>query len=230
MAHIKAVFDADILIHLVKTNAIEFALATLGSIYVSDYVYQHEIKNDTPEGKKIEKLKNISKIKILKYEGLTEIQKKVYRETYRLLKKEDVRDNPDENPINEGERVTACFAKACNIYYYMSDDNRASFYIRSLASVEVVNFCDILFLHIFIFKKLKIDELKQSYKDFINLYDKDKIPKILKNKEVIITFEEMMAISYDKFNKNSNLKRLLDNANENAQNEPAAEVDGIKKR
>jgi hypothetical protein len=135
-----------------------------------------------------------------------------------LLKKEDVNEDSDENPINEGERITACFAKACNIYYYMSDDNRASSHIRSLASVDIVNFCDILFMHVFIFSKLKIDELRQSYKDFINLYDKDKIPKILKNKGVIRTFEEMMGICYDKFHKNSNLKRLLDNSKENAQN------------
>ena len=46
MARIKAIFDADILIHLVKTNAINFAIETLGIIYVSDYVYQHEIKKD----------------------------------------------------------------------------------------------------------------------------------------------------------------------------------------
>ena len=141
-------FDPNIiLIHLLKTNAINFAIEALGIIYVSDYVYQNEIKKDTPEGKAIEKLKNSGNIKIILYSGLTPVQKKVYKETYKLLKKEDVSENPEDNPINEGERVTASFAKACNIYYYMSDDNRASSQIRSLASVDIVNFCDIL-LHL----------------------------------------------------------------------------------
>jgi len=229
LALIKAIFDADILIHLVRTQAIEFALATLGSIYVSEYVYQYEIKKDTPEGKIIGKLKNSKKIQILEYDSLTVQQRSVYKETYKLLKKEDVCENPAENPINEGERVTACFAKACNIYYYMSDDNRASSHIKSLASVDIINYCDVLFLHVFVFGKLKIDELRQSYNAFIDLYDKDKIPKILRNKGEIRIFEEMMAISYDKFNKNSNLKILLGKAMENVKNNPAVAVDKADK-
>ena len=93
-------------------------METLGCIYISDYVYEHEIKKATTEGRKIEKLKNSKKIRILEHNKLTDIQKKVYLETYKLLK--------NENPVNERERITASFAKACNIYYYMSDDNRAA--------------------------------------------------------------------------------------------------------
>ncbi|MFQ9247078.1 MAG: hypothetical protein ACLR3R_06605 [Clostridium paraputrificum] len=52
MAKIKAVFDADILIHLIKTNSIEFASETIGDIYLSEYVYKKEINLQTIEGKK----------------------------------------------------------------------------------------------------------------------------------------------------------------------------------
>lgn len=99
-----------------ETDSIKFALETLECIFVSEYVYQYEIKKDTKVGRKIEKLKNTEKIKILQHEGLTSQQQKVYRETYKLLKKEDISVDPEENPINEGERITAAFAKACNIY------------------------------------------------------------------------------------------------------------------
>jgi len=118
-----------------------------------------------------------------------------------LLKNEDISDNPAENPINEGERITAAFAKACNIYYYMSDDNKASSHIRSLATVEVANYCDILFLHLFVFDKVKIKELRESYNHFIKLFDEDKIPRVLKNNGKLYRFEEMMGIAYSKFEK-----------------------------
>jgi hypothetical protein len=216
LARVKAIFDADILIHLVKTNAIEFAIETLGILYIGDFVYQQEIKKDSLEGKKIEKLKNSRKIQIIEFNSLTDVQKKVYRETYKLLKREEISEKPQDNPINEGERITASYAKACNIFYYMSDDNKASSHIRSLASVDIVNYCEILFLHVYIYRKLRIEELRKSYGSFVDLYDKDKIPRILKNKGVLRTFEEMMAVSYDKFHSNSNLKRLLDNAKENS--------------
>lgn len=215
MARIKAIFDADILIHLVETNSTGYALDTLGSIYVSDYVYQQEIKKDTIEGKQIQKLKNAGKIKILEYAKLTKQQKSVYKDTYSLLKKEDISDVPEENPINEGERVTAAFAKACNIYYYMSDDNKASSYIKSLTAVDIVNFCDILFLYFIIFGKAKTGDLRNSYESFVALFDEDKQPRILKNKKGLLTFEEMMAKSFDRFDKNHNLKKLMNNVKEN---------------
>lgn len=211
MARVKAIFDADILIHLVETNSIKFALKTLNCIYVSEYVYQCEIRKDTETGRQIKKLKNIDKIKVLKYEKLTPQQQKVYRETYRLLKREHISVDPEENPINEGERVTAAFAKACNIYYYMSDDNKAAPYIKSLAAVEVINFCDILFLYLWIFGKDDIEQLRESYKSFIDSYDANKIPRIIKGKGNILFFEEMMGRCYDKFHNSDKLKGLINN-------------------
>jgi len=211
LARVKAIFDADILIHLVETDSIKFALETLECIFVSEYVYQYEIKKDTEVGRKIKKLKNTEKIKILQYRRLTSQQQKVYRETYKLLKKEDISVDPEENPINEGERITAAFAKSCNIYYYMSDDNRAAPYIKSLAAVEVINFCDILFLYLWVFGKDDIEQLRKNYKSFINSYDADKIPRIIKDKGSILTFEKMMGRCYDKFHNSDRLKGLINN-------------------
>lgn len=218
MARIKAIFDADILIHLVETNSTWCALDTLGSIYVSDYVYQQEIRKDTIEGKQIEKLKNTGKIQILEYHKLTKQQKIVYKETYRLLKKEDISDIQEENPINEGERITAAFAKACNIYYYMSDDNKASSYIKSLAAVDIVNFCDILFLNLIVFGKGRVVQLRESYESFVGIHG-ESIPRILKHKGTVLAFEQMMGKSYDKFDRNPNLTRLMNNVKENVKAE-----------
>ena len=215
MARIKAVFDADILIHLVKTKSIIFAIETLGCIYVSDYVYEREIRKDSIEGKQIEKLKKSEKVKILEYSKLTDMQRKVYSETYKLLKTEEDSYNPGESPINEGEIRTAAFAKAFNIYYYMSDDNRASSHIKSLTAVDIVNYCDILFLHLLSFGSLKIIELRKSYDAFIGLYDKNKIPRILQNNGNACDFEEMVKKTYSKFQISNNLTKLLDNVTEN---------------
>lgn len=120
-----------------------------------------------------------------------------------------------KNPINEGERRSACFAKACNIYYYMSDDNTAAPHIRSLVAIETVNFCDILFLHLKAFGKSKISQLKDSYGKFIALYEQNKIPRILKDKEGIFTFEKAMGSIYSKFQKSEDLTRLVENIVEN---------------
>ena len=107
--------------------------------------------------------------------------------------------------------VPAAFAKACNIYYYMSDDNIAAPYIRSLTAVEVVNFCDILFIYIRIFGKGDIEKLEEYYKCFIDLYDEEKIPRIIKDNDVVISFIEMMGRCYDKFNNSDKLRALLKN-------------------
>ena len=221
MAKVKAVFDADILIHLIKTDSIEFACETIGDIYLSDYVYNNEINLKTIEGKKIEKLKNKGIIKILNFNSLTNTQKKIYSDTYKLLKEQDVSDNHDDNPINEGERVTASFAKACNIYYYMSDDNRASYHIKSLTSVDIINYCDILFMHLIAYNKKKEKELRESYEKFINLYEKDKIPKILRMGEKPCTFKEAMGRSFTRFQKTENLCNLLKNIKSNVNSEVA---------
>ncbi|MDU4787603.1 MAG: hypothetical protein E6X82_03785 [Clostridium sp.] len=223
MAKIKAVFDADILIHLIKTNSIEFASETIGDIYLSEYVYKKEINLQTIEGKKIEKLRNKGIIKILSFNSLTNSQKKVYCDTYRLLKEQDVSDNHDDNPINEGERVTASFAKACNIYYYMSDDNRASYHIKSLTSVDIINYCDILFMHLIAYNKKKEKELRESYEKFIGLYEKDKVPRILRIGARTCTFKEAMGISFTKFQKTKNLSNLLKKIKSNVNSEVATD-------
>ncbi|OAA85090.1 hypothetical protein [Clostridium coskatii] len=47
MPRVEAIFDTDILIHLIKTGALWYVLDILGDIYISDYVYDNEIKKDT---------------------------------------------------------------------------------------------------------------------------------------------------------------------------------------
>lgn len=217
MARVKAIFDADILIHLVETDSIMFALETLNCIYISEYVYQYEIGKDTKTEKAITKLINTEKVKILTYQGLTPKQKNIYRETKKLLQREIISTNPNENPINEGERITAAIAKACNIYYYMSDDNKAAPYIKSLVAVEVINYCDILFLYLWVFEKEKIEELKTSYASFVALYDEDKIPRIIKDKDKVLSFIETMGRCHVKFHKSDNLKRLMSNIKVNVE-------------
>lgn len=215
MPRVKAIFDADILIHLVKTNAIEYAIDTIDQIYVSEWVYEHEINKDTTEGKRIEKLKNSGKIEILTYGKLTSKQKSVYNEAYRLLKKENDSVSHEDNLINEGERITASLAKAHNIYYYMSDDNRAAPHIRSLAAVDIINYCDILLMHLVAYNNAEKDNLKKCYENYIKLYDEDKIPKILRDNDKIYTFAEMMGRCFARFQRTPNLNNLLNYIKEN---------------
>lgn len=223
MPRVKAIFDADILIHLVKTNAIGFAIDTIEQIYISEYVYEHEINKITNEGKKIQKLKNSGKLIILNNKLLTPKQKNVYNETYKLLKDNNVSINHDHNLINEGERITASLAKASNIYYYMSDDNRAAPHISSLAAVDIINYCDILYMHLDVYNQSEKVKLKKCYEDYINLYDSDKIPRIVKNKDKVCTFVEMMGRCFSKFQQTPNLKRLLDSIKENVNRKSAVD-------
>ena len=226
MPKVKAIFDADILIHLVKTGAVDIAIDVIDTIYISKYVYENEIKNTTPEGKKIQKLKNSGDIQILDYDKLTEAQKYVYRDTYNLLKSKDVGTEHDDNVINEGERVTASLAKASNIYYYMSDDNRAAPHIHSLANVNVVNYCHILFLYLYTNNYIRNKEEKQKlidcYNRYIKLYDPDKIPRILRDVKTneVMDFTKMMGICFMDFgigqsNERNNLTILAENIKKN---------------
>ncbi|AOR24990.1 hypothetical protein [Clostridium taeniosporum] len=216
MSRVKAIFDADILIHLVKTNAIDFAINTIDYIYISEWVYENEIKKTTAEGKTIKKLNNVGKIKILKYDKLTSHQKIVFKETYKLLKDKNTSTNHDDNFINEGERSTASFAKALNIYYYMSDDNRAAPHIRSLAAIDIINYCDILFIYLYAYGNIaEKDKLEKCYQNYIKLYDANKIPKILRNKDTTYTFIEIIGRCFSRFEQTPNLKKFLDDVKEN---------------
>lgn len=211
MPRVKAIFDADILIHLIRTDSLKYALDILETVFISDYVYDNEIKKNTPEGKIIEKLYNQGKLKRLTYESLTTHQKKIFRDTDRILKEKAIDESQEKQPVNDGERRTAAFAKACDIYYYMSDDNKAAPYIRSLASVEIINFCDILFLYINVHGKKELDTLQNCYVKFTQLYEDGKEPKIIKKDGKVLPFIEVIRRSYIKFASSENLKRLMDN-------------------
>jgi len=205
MARNKAIFDADILIHLCKTGSIERILQYFDQIFISDYVFNVEIKADTPEKKTIDKLINKKKVTILKRSNLTPIQKKFYDEAYCLLNKQT-----EVDLINEGEQVTAAFASAHKVYYYMSDDNKAAPYIRTLTSVNVINYCDLLYISLIV-NRADAKILSDYYTNFIALYDSDKIPRILKNTHGHIkSFVEIMASCKMKFDSN---KQLMDYLN-----------------
>jgi hypothetical protein len=174
-------------------------------IFVSDYVYNVEIKKDTEECRKMTKLINSGKLVVLEYPKLTEQQKRTYRETVKVLEA-----NTTKEKVNEGEKITACFAKACNIYYYMTDDNKAAPYIVSLAGVDIVNFCDLLYLYIAVKGKEHADRLRKAYSDFIGLFDQGKEPNIIKQNGSILDFRDVMARCYDRFKDNKNLVDLLE--------------------
>lgn len=121
-------------------------------IYISDYVYLKEIKDGTSEMQAVNKMIKNGKVKILYIKKLTSAQQKIYKEAYDTLKNQTTLGF-----INEGERVTASYANAHKVSYYMSDDNKAAPYIRSLTSIEVINFCDLLYIALMINR----DQLKE---------------------------------------------------------------------
>ena len=73
MARNKAIFDADILINMFETESLEYIINNLEKIYISDYVFKYELKNDSMRNK-IQKLINKDKVKILYYKDLTYVQ------------------------------------------------------------------------------------------------------------------------------------------------------------
>lgn len=200
----KAIFDADILINMVKTRSLEYLTTIFEQIYVSDYVWNREIKEDTVEYKILNKMKNKGFIVVLEYNKLTQMQKNYYRNAYDILK-----DKASEEYVNEGERVTAAFAKAYNVTYYMSDDNKASPFILSLAAVEVINYCDLLYIAY----ELRNSDLKKIYNFYviyISLFEVGRLPKLLRDKKGnALKFSSMIAKAYDKFNKSDKLSELL---------------------
>lgn len=109
MARNKAIFDADILIHMVKTGSFDCLISIFEEIYVSDYVWNVEIKDGTDEHRILTKLRNKGFIKVLEYNKLADKQQVIYRDTDSKLRIKGL-DN-----INEGERRTASFAKAYSV-------------------------------------------------------------------------------------------------------------------
>lgn len=55
MARNKAIFDADILINLVRTNSFDYLVSHFDKIYVADYVWNVESKKNTEEERFLEK-------------------------------------------------------------------------------------------------------------------------------------------------------------------------------
>ena len=204
MARNKAIFDADILINMVKTKSLDFLISMFDQIYVSNYVWEQEIKNQTDVMKMLSKLKNKGYIILLEYEKLTVRQQEIYRQAYELLKKRAPSDL-----VNEGERVTASFAKAHSVSYYMSDDNKAAPYIKSLTEISVINYCDLLFM-MYSINNEELKQITKFYEEYIKLFDKNCLPKTIRDKNGQASeFANVMAKSFDKFNQNKGLDEFL---------------------
>ncbi len=203
MARNKAVFDADILINMVKTGSLDYLTGIFDRIYISDYVWKQEINNETEEYKAIKKLVNKGFIAILDYKKLTPKQREFYLNAYDILKKRAPSDF-----VNEGERITAAFAKAHSIPYYMSDDNKAAPFIKSLSAVEVVNYCDLLYIA-YVIKPEEIKRLSDFYSEYLSVFE-DGLPRAVKDKSgKVLDFIGIIAKCYDKFKKSQELTSLL---------------------
>lgn len=203
LARNKAIFDADILINLCETGSLDYLIRIFDKIYISDYVWKQEIKNDTQTYKAIKKLMNKGIVEELDFKKLTAKQKEFYLDAYEILKSKAPSDC-----VNEGERVTAAFAKAHSIPYYMSDDNKAAPFIKSLSAVEVINYCDLLYISYCINPNEK-KQLSSFYNQYISIF-KDGLPKVVKDKSgKVLGFAGIIAKCYDKFNKSHELTELL---------------------
>ena len=201
----KAIFDADILINAVKTKSIEYLASVFEYIFVSDYVWNCEIKNDSPEYPVIKKMYNKGLIKLLEYSKLTCVQQKIYKNAYRILK---VQALPEF--VNEGERITAAFAKAHNVAYYMSDDNKAAPFIRSIAGVEVINYCDLLYVA-YVRNENDLEKLEQFYHAYLETFRSGQIPKNVRSGDGLeMSFGEVLVKACNKFERNKQLRNLLD--------------------
>lgn len=204
LARNKAIFDADILINMVKTKSLDFLIFMYEQIYISDYVWNKEIKDGTEEKKALTRLKNKGFIGLLEYDKLTDKQQAIYRQANDILKK-----NAPSEYVNEGERRTASFAKAHSVAYYMSDDNKAAPYIKSLTEVAVINYCDLLFM-VYSINNEDVKQISDYYGAYLSLFENGCLPKIIRDKNGLpLDFPTVMAKSSDKFIKNIQLSAFL---------------------
>jgi hypothetical protein len=204
LARNKAIFDADILINMIKTESLEFLITIFEQIYVSDYVWNYEIRKDSSEFSILRKMKNKGLLEVIDYQKLSINQQQIYKNAYKILKKQTLPEF-----VNEGEIITASYAKAHNIFYYMSDDNKAAPFIRSIADVEVVNFCDLLFIA---YSRNENDffALEEYYSAYISLFEPMKEPKCIKsNNGDILSFQSILVKACNKFEKSAQLKAIL---------------------
>jgi len=205
LARNKAIFDADILINVVKTKSVEYLISVFEQIYVSDYVWNCEIKEDTQEYPVLKNMLNRGFIKILEFSKLTVVQQGIYKNAYQILKTQTLPEF-----VNEGERVTAAYAKAHNVAYYMSDDNKAAPHIRSVANIEVINYCDLLYIA-YIGNEDDYKTLGEFYSTYLGTFKNGQVPKSVKSRNgTVLSFDEVLVRVCNKFEKNKQLSALVD--------------------
>lgn len=205
LARNKAIFDADILINTVKTKSVEYLISIFEQIYVSDYVWKCEIKQDSLEYPILKKMLNKGFIKILEFSKLTDEQQGIYKNAYQILKTQALPEF-----VNEGEKITAAFAKAHNVAYYMSDDNKAAPYIRSIANIEVINYCDLLYIA-YIVNEDDLEKLREFYCTYLNTFASGQEPKCVRDKNGrVLSFAEILVKACNKFDKSKQLSAFID--------------------
>jgi hypothetical protein len=157
------------------------------------------------EKNKVQKLINKGKVKIIYFKDLTYTQQRLYLEAKKVLDNKTTADY-----IDEGEKVTVCYANAHKVYYYMSDDNKATPYIRTLTNIEVINYCDLLYISYRI-NKQDVDQLNNFYKKYMGLFEDKHVPgKLVDNKGKVMKFSTVMGMCFDKFNNSDRLSRYLE--------------------
>lgn len=178
-----AVFDADILFHIVQTGYQFYAKQLISKFYIADYVYDYEIKKATREGKAIELLEEMKIVEILYKKDLEDHQRVIYDAAVDIL---------DRQPIQEGEKITA-----------------ASF-IKVSAGVNIINFCDLLLMYLYVFGKSSVADLISYYDKFVKLYEIGKEPNLIKDNGRVLPFKDVMTRCMIKFMQEDELKSMLE--------------------
>ena len=205
LARNKAIFDADILINAIKTKSLEYLATIFEQIYVSDYVWNCEIREDSPEYPTLKRMQNKGFIKLLEFSKLTTVQQGIYKNAYQILKTQTLPEF-----IDEGERITAAFAKAHNVAYYMSDDNKAAPHIRSVANIEVINYCDLLYIA-YVIDEDDFEKLEEYYSAYLKSFEKGQVPKNMKSRNgTALSFVEVLVKACNKIERNKQLSAFLD--------------------
>lgn len=200
MNRIKAIFDADILFRIVQTGYQFHLQQIVETIYISEYVYEQEITKETLEGKAILKLEQMKMIKVLRIKDLNDEEKCIY---------EDSMQKMECLPIQAGEKTTAAFSRVYNLDYYMSDDNKASSFIKSKIGVNIINYCDLLMLYLMKNGREYIDELNHFYEKFKLTFEVGKEPRLIKQDGKTLVFKDVMKRCLEKFKKEKDLDELL---------------------
>lgn len=159
--YVAAISDADILIHLLKANHLDFLYHIFECIYIPEYVYFKELKRRA--GGLFFKLEEIinqpdSKFKLIKESDMELLEKKVKKLTL---------DNIGDS-VGRGEAECAAISKAKDIQIIISD-NCTEF--RFLSEFIMLTYYDLLSVCVKL-EIMSIEEATVIYNDVNSIMDK----------------------------------------------------------